>query len=545
MTNFLLSFVLLSTLAIESKAAWILKRVQQDDHIEEVGVSPLSTRLIRKEEFNIPKVLKSLPAYLVEHGKSSSRKYEEILWPYDSLPTSYSRFARSSEMKLKNSEFRTIIEQGPAENRICLTFVGDGYTESEKEKFYTDVAALVDDLFNGQTFQSYKSLFNVYAVFVASNESGISDVESKNTAFGLYRNPPGSKRAIMPGNTFALDQAIAIAPKTDYPIVIANDDFYGGLGGRYAITTSSRESGKIVLRHELGHNFGGVGEEYDGGYVYQGANSSRSTDISWRQWLKDAQAKIINDMRFLGGAYVWQNLAQKSVVQNFTFPAPNEKGSFWFEVQVSSVGWQSLEDVEILLDGRKLEILGRGTSDRSFFNTKRVQDLTPGKHQLEIREVSHDGDNILAFANLYAFEGDYDFNGGIGAFKTYDDGQRITYRPTHDKCIMRDMLSDFFCPVDQENMWLEFLSRIQLIDGIEINSEYVQLKTVAMPNLTTNWYKIENNQEIELAQFQNKFKLNKAELALGRYIVKVKFLTTEVRKSSKQLQGQQNFEIVN
>jgi len=413
----LIAMSLFLTLAIESQAAWILKRTRQGNQIQPSGISSYQMKPSEIQGLTLPKTLVSLPEFLAEHAPASPKVYEEVLWPYETAPSEYNQFLRSVEADVAGSEFRTIAEQGPMQNRICLTFLGDGYTESEKEKFFADVAAMVDDLFNGQTFQSYKSLFNIYAVFVPSKESGITDLQRKDTAFGLYRSPAGSKRAIMPGNSSAIERALTLAPKTDYPIVIANDNFYGGLGGRYAITSSSRESGKIVLRHELGHNFGNVGEEYDGGSVYQGANSSSDTNVPWKHWLQNNQTKIVNDMRFLGGAYVWQNLAQKSVIQDFTFPAPNQKGAFWFEVQVSSVGWQSLEDVEILLDGRKLEILGKGTADRSFFNTLRIQDLNPGTHQLEVREVNHDGDNILAFANLYAYEADYDFTGGLGALK--------------------------------------------------------------------------------------------------------------------------------
>jgi hypothetical protein len=466
------------------------------------------------------------------------------LWPSKDLPTNYQRFAKSpAKFAFQQSETRIIAEQGPASNRICLTFVGDGYLSSEKEKFFSDVALLVDDLFNGQTFQSYKPLFNIYAVFVPSDESGITDIKSKNTAFGLYRSPAGSKRSIMPGNTNALDQAFAMAPKTDFPIVIANDDFYGGLGGRYAITTRSRESGKIVLRHELGHNFGSVGEEYDGGSVYSGANSSRSPSIPWKQWLKDSQTKIVNDMRFLGGAYVWQNLEKKSVVQKFKFPAPTNSGPFWFEVQVSSVGWQSLDDVEILLDGKKLELEGIGTSDRSFFNTKRVQDLNPGDHTLEIREVRHDGDNILAFANLYAYEADYDFNGGVGAFKTYDQWNSLTYRPTHGQCIMRDMLYEFFCSVDQENMWINFLNRTSLIDQVVVDQDQIKVLTPQLSGLSIRWFKIDGTAETEMLNLQNKFFVDRTSLSAGNYNVKVQFLNDEIRKTSPNTIDQSRFSI--
>lgn len=539
----LIAVFLFLTLAIESNAAWILKRTRQGNLITPVGISSYQMKPSEIQGLTLPKTLVSLPEFLAEHSPASPKVYEEVLWPYETAPLEYNQFFRSVEAEVAGSEFRTIAEQGPMQNRICLTFLGDGYTESEKEKFFTDVAALVDDLFNGQTFQSYKSLFNIYAVFVPSKQSGITDLQRKDTAFGLYRSPAGSKRAIMPGNSSAIERALTLAPKTDYPVIIANDNFYGGLGGRYAITSSSRESGKIVLRHELGHNFGNVGEEYDGGSVYQGANSSGDTDVSWKHWLQNNQNKIVNDMRFLGGAYVWQNLAQKSVVQDFTFPAPNQKGAFWFEVQVSSVGWQSLEDVEILLDGRKLEILGKGTADRSFFNTLRIQDLAPGKHQLEVRESNHDGDNILAFANLYAYEADYDFTGGLGAFKTYDDFGGMTYRPTHQHCLMRDMLYQFFCSVDQENMWLQFLNRIRLIDSVQVNLDQVQVKTPKLEGLAISWFKKENNQEVELPAFKNVSQVEKSQLSSGQYIVKVQFATTEIRKASDHLKDSMTFNI--
>ena len=43
---------------------------------------------------------------------------------------------------------------------------------------------------------------------------------------------------------------------------------YGGLGGQFVIGTKSATTGTVVLRHEMGHNFINVGEEYDGGNVY-------------------------------------------------------------------------------------------------------------------------------------------------------------------------------------------------------------------------------------------------------------------------------------
>ncbi len=532
--------IVLAMSASSAQASWVLKRIRQGTEITPIGVTEITTI----GSSLVPKLIKSVPQFHAEGGLPSESLYEEILWPNEELPPLYAglAFTRSLENFASGTEVRTIVEQGPARNRICLTVLGDGYTLAEKEKFFEDVARIVDDLFKGKTFQSYTPLFNVYAVFVPSKESGITDLQKKNTAFGLYRSPAGSKRAIMPGNPAALNQAVALAPKTDYPIVLANDDYYGGLGGQFAISTRSIESGRIVLRHELGHNFGNVGEEYDGGSVYAGANSSETADVPWKQWLKQGQTKVMNDMRFLGGAYVWQNLAKGPVTQKFEFPAANSKGPFWFEVQVSSVGWERLDDVQILLDGSPLVVQGKGTADRSFFSTALVQDLKPGTHTLEISEVNHDGNNILAFANLYAYEADYDFTGGIGAFKTYDDGGNVTYRPTHQHCLMRDMLYEFFCSVDQENMWIQFLGRTRLIDDVQVGTS-VSVHPMKLSGLSIAWFQQRGNQWTEVPALKNVWTVATSELSKGSYKVKVDYQSPEIRKSASGLSDQANFEV--
>jgi hypothetical protein len=60
------------------------------------------------------------------------------------------------------------------------------------------------------------------------------------------------------------NKALFSSQGCDYPSIIGNDPFYGGLGGEFVIATESETSGTIVLRHEMGHNFISVGEEYDG-----------------------------------------------------------------------------------------------------------------------------------------------------------------------------------------------------------------------------------------------------------------------------------------
>ena len=61
---------------------------------------------------------------------------------------------------------------------------------------------------------------------------------------------------------------------------VRSEQRYGGLGGRYAITTRSKNSGSMVLRHELGHNFGNVGEI--GLAASALTNTAKGVTVGWK-----------------------------------------------------------------------------------------------------------------------------------------------------------------------------------------------------------------------------------------------------------------------
>lgn len=468
----------------------------------------------------------------------------------------YAEGLLKSKPEWKGSEVRTIVNQGPTDNRIDLTIVGDGYTEAEKERFFEDAKRLTSDMFVGQTFASYLPLFNVHAVFVPSKESGLTDTERKDTALGLYRSPQGSKRGVLPGNRGAIERAIALAPDTDYPILVANDDFYGGLGGRYAITTRSHNSGTMVLRHELGHNFGNVGEEYDGGQVYSGANHSSSPNVPWKHWLT-GDGKV-EDAKSLTRGYPWENLSKGPMNFDFKVPQGDEKGPMKVNIDVSSVGWESPDDVEILIDGKAQKYEGVYTEDRSFFRLTDAQSLPAGNHRLTIREKNADGNNVVAAVRINAYPADYDFTPDkVAGFPSFNDsGRLVGYRPTHESCLMRDMRSTDFCPVDRENMWHKFLNRVDLIDGIAAtpikgkdgdNNHIIKVETPALEGLDIRWFTnktMEDGsvQEIELEALrgQKQWLADDGEDA-GNYRVEVRFNTEEVRQYSDRFRTSEQF----
>lgn len=473
------------------------------------------------------RLLKRIPFFIPEGAPPSAELFEE--YEIDEATAGPQVWSQMQTQGLSGAEFREVYVQGPHQNRINLTILGDGYTQSERQKFFDDVDRTVQGLFGGKTFKSYLPLFNIYAVFVPSQVSGIGDGSPRNTAFRLYRTPKGSKRAIMPGDTGALEDALRAAPATDYPIVIANDEFYGGLGGRYAISTSSVRSGMIVLRHELGHNFGEVGEEYDGGYVYSGANASSSTQVPWTHWTSGTAE--VHQAKILTGDYVWKSLSTGPYTARFSIP----NGFDLLYLTISSVGWDTAQDVETTLNGKPLSPEGEYTNDRSFFNVGPTPVKSGETYSLKIEEKVKDNNNVLGFAVAYVVPQNYDFTPDkIGAFATYDDYGNKTYRPTHESCLMRNMVIDYFCPIDQENMWHKFLNRVRLIDSLTVDNSgkapFVKLETQNLSGLTIEWFDISNGTEKLMPELNGLTEWIPNSNSVSRVRVRVKLKTPEVRK---------------
>jgi IgA Peptidase M64 len=540
------------------EAAYRVEVVKDAQGNEEILSVKSTTQTISSDKV----LLQSAPYGLDCHEAPTAETYEESYVAESALTEAqqnkYKEELFKSKPEWKGSDVRTIVSQGPSDNRIDLTIVGDGYTQEQKARFFEDAARLTNDMFVGQTFASYLPLFNVHAVFVPSREAGLTDVERKDTALGLYRSPQGSKRGVMPGNRSAIERAIALAPDTDYPILVANDDFYGGLGGRYAITTRSHNSGTMVLRHELGHNFGNVGEEYDGGQVYRGANHSRSADVPWQQWMDD-DGKV-HEAESLARGYPWQNLSEGPVELDFRVPEGDDKGPKQIGIDVSSVGWESPEDVEILIDGKPQKYQGVYTEDRSFFRLEDAQSLAAGRHKLTVIEKKADGNNVVASVRINAYPADYDFSPNqVGGFPTFNsNGSHVGYRPTHESCLMRNMRSTDFCSVDQENMWHKFLNRVDLIDSIEatpINgrngekNRIISVETPELEGLDIRWFTDQKKEdgtveEVSLQHLngQKQWIAREGEDA-GNYRVEVRFATDQVRQYSDRFRTTEDFSL--
>lgn len=490
----------------------------------------------------------SMPQYITEHQPLGSAAIVDV-WVKDESAADKLMSERAiavsagDELEEASDELFTIVQSGSSANRIDLVFMGDGYTRNERQKFIDDINRMVTDMFVGDTFASYLPVFNVYAVFRASNVSGIGrNDRARDTAYGLYR-AGNTLRAIYPTNTSALRASCRAAPGCDYPVVIANDPEYGGLGGEFAISTSSVTSGTVVLRHELGHNFGRVGEEYDGGGYFGANNSSSVSSLKWKHWSTESTTTAEpSKARFLD--WPWHNLSQGPYKASFSC----SESMPYSTIQFSASGLANDDSLKLEFDGNPMPFSGPGTNDRSFHDFS-SSGFGAGRHEIKFTQLENDSNNWISSIAIHEYGTGYHFDPDyIGAYPVFAQSGRVDgYRPSHETCLMRRMLSTSFCSVCQENNWLEFFGKVKMIDsvtasqtGAGISMTLVTQKlgqfrsddTADLGHLDIRWTK--NGQAIDSLNDLDTWNLPTRD-AQGNWAVVVTYKTPEVRKDSRNL----------
>ena len=163
---------------------------------------------------------------------------------------------------------QALLETGPTGGRVDFVIVGDGYTAAERDKFYADAAAVAADLESASTYASYAPVFNVWALFVPSAESGADDPATSTmveTAFDATYGFQGIDYLIGINTGAVFAEINERLPERDLAICLVNAGKYGGSGGPVAVTSTHPDSLRI-LEHEMGHSFAGLADEYETPY---------------------------------------------------------------------------------------------------------------------------------------------------------------------------------------------------------------------------------------------------------------------------------------
>jgi len=197
----------------------------------------------------------------------------------------------------------TLIKNGPIDKRINLVIMGDGYTAAQMTQFITNATTSANYLLNTPPFSNYKKYFNVFAVKIASPQSGITHMgvatdisepasptlavtNNFNTRFDNY-NVHRNIYAMNPTVVYAV--LAATFPSYDQVIILGNSTEYGGAGGAYAVSSINAASSEIVA-HEMGHSFAGLADEYWAGasFAVEKPNMTSgnfTTSVKWAPWL--------------------------------------------------------------------------------------------------------------------------------------------------------------------------------------------------------------------------------------------------------------------
>ncbi|MEV4783501.1 IgA Peptidase M64 [Burkholderia sp. LMU1-1-1.1] len=194
---------------------------------------------------------------------------------------------------------------GPSKDKVDLLILGDGYTAGEMKKFEATARRLADHLFNTSPFKERAKDFNVWALALPTQESGVS-----RPSTGVHHASPlgtrydifGSERYVLTTDNRALRELAQNAPY-EFIEILVNNDTYGGGGifGQFSTAAANNDWANYLFVHEFGHHFAGLADEYytspvayaTGGATRQEPWEPNATalhdpaNVKWKKFVKD------------------------------------------------------------------------------------------------------------------------------------------------------------------------------------------------------------------------------------------------------------------
>jgi hypothetical protein len=213
----------------------------------------------------------------------------------------------------------TLLQSGDPADKVDLTFIGDGFTRDQQDRFDEKVDEVVRKLMQTHPFFALRSAFNIHRVNVASPESGTDkfarcgeediqdEDEFKETALDTGFCAGGTvNRCVLSSDTAEVFAFAAASPDDERIIVLVNESQRGGCasGGIGFLTLSSDFADVFV--HELGHSLFGLADEYeyDREGTYSGpepgavditTRTTRDTLVKWNDLILESTALPTED----------------------------------------------------------------------------------------------------------------------------------------------------------------------------------------------------------------------------------------------------------
>jgi hypothetical protein len=172
---------------------------------------------------------------------------------------------------------------GSSAEKVDLLIMGDGYTAAEMVKFEADARRLSEHLFKVSPFRERANDFNVWAIAVATAESGVSRPSTgvhHASRLGTRYDIFGSERYVLTTDNRALREIAQHAPY-EFIEILVNNDTYGGGGiyGQFSTAAAGNDWANYLFVHEFGHHFAGLADEY-----YTSPVAYQSSDARQEPW---------------------------------------------------------------------------------------------------------------------------------------------------------------------------------------------------------------------------------------------------------------------
>jgi hypothetical protein len=259
------------------------------------------------------------PVTVILKKRDENNKFQTI-WTSDIDPS----YRQVNQADITHSEkVDVIVENGPAQEKLDIVILGDGYTAKEMEKFRNDAKRLSTVLINTEPFKSQVKSINIRAVESPSEQSGVNKPHHgvfKRSRLSVSYSAFDSERYALTYDNKTVRDVASVVPY-EFMVILINERTYGG-GGIYNLYTSVSADNKFseyVMVHEMGHHMAALADEY-----YTSSVSYEIPEIKVEPWETNVTALFDKN-----------NLKWKDLVSAET-PIPTP----WNKVEFDKHGYQ-------------------------------------------------------------------------------------------------------------------------------------------------------------------------------------------------------------